>query len=101
MSVNRENVTWLSPRDGLWYAGFFDFWSVNQDSPDYDYEWDVEYDKSCFRKVTEEGYPTWEEAYHELSSRGANPGGTWTTPEPEDGARYDAMADACRKGSAW
>lgn len=95
MSTNRENVTWLSPRDGLWYGGFFAFDYVNQDSPDFDFEWDVEYDMGRFGEVTRQGQPTSEAAFQELARGHSNPGGSWSTSDPNDGARYDLMADEC------
>jgi len=97
MSTNRENVIWLSPRDGLWHGGFFAFDYVNQKSPGFDPEWDVEYDMSRFNEVTARGRSTSEAAFEELVCYHSNPGGSWSTDFPEDGVRYDAMADECRK----
>lgn len=92
MSVNRENVTWQS-KDGKWNRGFFDFYNVNESDPDWDYEWDVEYDFNAFNWVST-GHATEEAA--DRSWRGANPGGGESAPynraNAKECARYDHMA---------
>jgi hypothetical protein len=93
MSCNRENVTWQA-EDGTWSIGFFDFHAVGQDSPDWDFEWDVEYDFSRFN-WTSHGHATPDGAYEAWD--GANPGGTMIVRRDEDPAacaEYDQMARA-------
>ena len=98
MSVNRENVIWQSP-DGTWNRGFYAYYNVNEDDPDWDYEWDVEYcDDFDWISL---GHATKEAAYE--SWDGANPGGSWTVkydPEnPEQTERFEQKArDAIAKG---
>ena len=50
MSVNRENAIWKSPT-GEWKMGLYSFEYINQDSEDFDYEWDIETDFSRFSRV--------------------------------------------------
>ena len=89
MSVNRENVVWLSPADGKWRNGHFRFYNIgNPSDPDWDHEWDVEYDHSEFWWVGQ-GAATAEAALRMW--RGANPGGYEETDDPELGAEYDRM----------
>lgn len=99
VSCNRENVVWQSA-DGTWSRGFFEFWAVNQDDEDWDFEWDVEYG-SDFHWVST-GHATMDDAYR--SWTGANPGGCWDLsyrPETADEcARYDAKAAACKAKAA-
>lgn len=92
MSVHRENVTWKS-RDGTWNRGFYDYYSVNRDSEDWDYEWDVEYNYDTFNWVST-GHAT-EEAAND-AWRGANPGSgeVHYIPSPETDL-FDTMAKAC------
>lgn len=71
MSVNRENVVWQS-KDGSWNIGFYAYEEINPDSPDFDYEWDVEYDFSRFFWAST-GHRSMEDAIR--SWGGANPGG--------------------------
>ena len=76
MSVNRENVIWQSP-DGSWNRGFYEHWNVgDQDDPEWDYEWDVEYGDQF--EWVRTGLSSEEDAVR--SWGGANPGGrtTWT-----------------------
>lgn len=47
MSRNRETVIWKSP-NGVYNMGAYDYMYVNTDSPDFDEEWDVEYDFNRF-----------------------------------------------------
>ena len=47
MSVNRETVIWKSP-DGFYKMGAYAYTYVNMDSPDFDDEWDVEYNFDRF-----------------------------------------------------
>jgi hypothetical protein len=47
MSKNRETVIWKSP-SGLYKMGAYDYYYVNTDSPDFDDEWDVEYNFDRF-----------------------------------------------------
>lgn len=80
MSLHRQNITWERP-DGSWAIGFYDYTYVNQDSPDFDYEWDVEY-LSTFSHVYVGVTP--EEAMSKYTQGNANPGGTTVldnTPE--------------------
>lgn len=91
MSCNRENVTWKS-RDGKWSIGFFECYPVNQDSDDWDYEWDVEYNDDAFDWAST-GHDSEEAAYQAWN--GANPGGTTVYDEPcEQTDRYDEMVAA-------
>jgi hypothetical protein len=50
MSVNRENAIWASPEGG-YKMGLYDFYYVNQDSEDFDPEWNVEYNFDVFTQV--------------------------------------------------
>lgn len=92
MSCNRENVTWQS-KDGTWNIGFYAYYAVNEDSEDWDYEWDVEYE-DYFDWVAL-GKKTPEEAYAAYTFGNANPGGT-TIYSYEGNAKlcdqFDAMA---------
>ena len=90
MSLNRENVTWQSPRDLKWRNAHYEVIEGDTSDPDYDYEWDVEYDTSRFWWV---GPPrgTWEQAVN--TYHGANPGGTTVVDNPKQAAVYDRMAD--------
>lgn len=47
MSINRETVIWESP-DGTYKMGAYAYSYINFDSPDFDEEWDVEYDFDKF-----------------------------------------------------
>lgn len=97
MSVNRENVIWKS-KDGTWNRGFFDYWNVNEDDPDWDFEWDVEYEMSRFNWVST-GHATEEAARH--SWDGANPGSSQTFDRRRGQAKtcdeFDRMAAALKK----
>lgn len=101
MSCNRENVTWQSA-DGSWNIGFFDFYSVNQHSEDFDYEWDVEYDHSKFWFLSQ-GNRTPDAAYEAFTRCNSNPGGTtevcWRGNEDEC-RRYDRMAEDAKARKA-
>lgn len=91
MSVNRENVIWKS-RNGTWSRAFYDFYAVNQDDDDWDYEWDVEYTDD-FNWVRT-GLAS-EDAAH-AAWDGANPGGYTLISEP------DAYTDKLdEKAAAW
>lgn len=95
MSVNRENVTWVS-RDWTWNLGFFECIDIGDydDPDDYDYEWDVEYDTSRFEWVST-GHASEEAA--DQSWDGANPGGTTVYSEPSAATdAFDKMAAECR-----
>lgn len=91
MSVNRENIIWQS-RDGTWNRAFYDYYSVNEDSPDWDYEWDVEYTDD-FNWVRT-GLPDADAA--KAAWTGANPGGYEMHPVPDE---YTDRLDA--KAAAW
>lgn len=78
MSTNRENVTWQN-QAGKWRNGFYPFSYVNQDSPDFDYEWDVEYDHDRLTRVSRE-FATADQAYDENTKGMSNPGGTMYVP---------------------
>lgn len=98
MSCNRENVTWVS-RDGTWNRGFFEYYSINTDDPDWDYEWDVEYDHSRFDWVSV-GHATEEAA--SASWDGANPGGSNVYATPSEATdRFDEMAATLLKECPW
>jgi hypothetical protein len=77
VSCHRENVIWPA-EDGTWNIGFYDFYSVNTDSDDWDYEWDVEYDYSCFNWCSW-GHATEQAAFD--SWDGSNPGGGRSHPK--------------------
>lgn len=78
MSCNRENVVWQSA-DGTWNCGHWAFHPVNQDDPNWDFEWDVEYEDH-FHAVTV-GHPSEHDAQQAWSKAGgANPGGGTTVP---------------------
>ena len=70
MSLNRENITWQS-KDGSWNRAFYDFEYVNEDSENFDPEWDVRYDYDRFNWVTT-GHATEQQANNAWN--GANPG---------------------------
>lgn len=70
MSLNRENVVWQSP-DGTWNRGFYDYHHGDTSDPDYDEEWDVNYDYDRFHWVSS-GHRTEDAA--RASWNGANPG---------------------------
>lgn len=93
MSKNRENVIWQSA-NGTWSRGFFECYSVGDTSdPDYDDEWDVDYDMGVFTWVST-GHATEQAA--RASWQGANPGGynllSHTTDTVKEAAEYDTMA---------
>lgn len=90
MSVNRENVTWQRA-DGTWAIGFWDYYSVNTDSPDFDYEWDVAYSDQ-FREVHFGKTP--DEAYASYTRFNANPGGTHMAENTPENADYIAALEA-------
>ena len=71
MGLNREHVIWQSA-DKTWNIGFFDFVNVGESDPDWDYEWDVEYDHTSFWWAST-GHSTPDKALE--SYPGANPGG--------------------------
>ena len=88
MSANRENITWQSP-DGSWNRGFYEFRYVNEDSPDFDFEWNVEHGNNfCWVAI---GLPdeqacldAWDEA---------NSGGSMTVPYGPENAGMIARLD--------
>lgn len=93
VSKNRENIVWQSA-DGTWNRGFFSFYSTGDTSdPDYDDEWDVEYDTSTFHWVSV-GHATEDGAWR--SWTGANPGGgsvlSFEPDRADDVERYEDMA---------
>ena len=88
MSVNRKHVVWQS-KNGLWNIGFWDYYNINEDDEDFDYEWDVEYYDDEFNWVSR-GHATSDKA--EDSWDGANPGGA------DDIVEYsDQTAAECEK----
>lgn len=93
MSCNRENISWRSGKDGKWYIGFYNFYYTNEESEDFDFEWDVEYDFTRFNWASGP-HDTLEEA--EASWKGANPG-IWaphmTIDETSD--KCDRMFQEC------
>lgn len=100
MSVNRENVVWQS-KDGSWNRGFFAFEQVNEDSEDFDYEWDVEYDYGHFYWAST-GHGTKAQAVN--SWRGANPSSWDVSPyidgNKEENNHYDLMAEWVKNPAA-
>lgn len=95
MSCNRENVTWQS-KNGTWNRGFWSYYSVNEDDPNWDYEWDVEYE-DYFNWVST-GHATQEGAYQ--SWDGANPGGSHIyryEDFPEECDKFDELARRWQK----
>ena len=88
MSCNREHVIWES-KDHTWNIGFFNFVHLNEDDPDRDPEWDVEYLYSEFFWARK-GFSTPEQAQQ-----------AWIGPNP--GADYDVLpynrenAHACKE----
>lgn len=80
MSVNRENIVWQDA-NGTWSMGMYEFYSVNQDDDDWDYEWDVEYNYSRFNWVTRQRYATEQQA--KAAWDGANPGSHSVQPWAE------------------
>lgn len=76
MSCNREHVIWES-KDHKWGIGFFNFVETNEDDPDRDPEWDVEYLYSEFY-WGRGGFRTAEEAKQ-----------AWIGPNP--GADYEIL----------
>ena len=95
MSVNREHVVWQSS-NGLWNIGFWDFFEVNQDDDNFDYEWDVQYTDE-FNFVVR-NLATQEMAENAWRGRMANPGGAEIVEYSEANAKlcetYDKRADA-------
>lgn len=90
MSFHRENIIWQS-KDGSWNRGFYKAEATGDYSdPDFDPEWDVEYDSSKFEWVST-GHATQEAAY--ASWRGANPGGHWTLEYSRATAKECAALD--------
>lgn len=100
MSKNRENVTWESA-DGTWSIGFFSYTFLGSYSdPNFDDEWNVEYDFSRFNWVST-GHRTEQEATDAWD--GANPGGSSICEYCRDGSftnewndHYDALAKALK-----
>ena len=93
MSFNRENVTWQS-ENGTWNLGFFQCLEMLTGcDEDFDPEWDVEYNYSCFSWVSR-GHATEDAAMN--SWKGANPGGSEICPFNEGNRKeceaYDKMA---------
>lgn len=100
MSVNRENVVWQS-KDGSWNRGFFAFENINENSEDFDYEWDVEYDYEHFWWAST-GHRTETQATN--SWRGANPSirevSHYSDDSKEDNDNYDRMAEWLKNPAA-
>lgn len=98
MSCNRENTIWQS-KDGTWSRGFYEFWPVNQDDPDWDFEWDVEYGDQFHWVRT--GLPSRQAA--EECWDGANPGGydsvAWSPESAAECERLDKLAAACKEAA--
>ena len=94
MSWNRENVIWQS-KDKTWNIGFFRQEPVGSwsDDPDYDPEWDVEYDYDSF-SFASVGHRTEQQA--RAAWNGANPGGstvyTYGKTTAKEIANFDRMA---------
>lgn len=91
MSLNRKNITWQSA-NGTWSLGFYAYHHVNQDSDDFDPEWDVDYEDE-FNWVST-GHATSEAA--DDSRRDPNPGGVeyleYTPANAPECAALDALA---------
>ncbi len=95
MSTNRENVIWQS-KDGTWNRGFYSFVYVNEDSEDFDYEWDVEYGED-FEWVSI-GHATAERA--DASWTGSNPGGHTEIPYKGNSKECKRLDDLARDAIA-
>lgn len=92
MSKNRDNIVWQS-KDKTWNLGFYSWEPVNEDSEDYDSEWDVEYDFSKFAHAFI-GHPTPESA--RAAWPGPNPGSTTTVAYSKGKSEeLDRMAQFC------
>ncbi|GAA4925054.1 hypothetical protein [Nesterenkonia rhizosphaerae] len=76
MSFHHENVIWQSP-DMTWNLGFYERIPGNTTDPDYDAEWDDDFDHNAFQFVST-GHPTSEAARR--SWKGSNPGSSWEVP---------------------
>jgi hypothetical protein len=95
MSVSRECVIWPS-ENGRWSFGMYDCYPTgDQSDPDWDFEWDVEYNYDAFQFAST-GHATIEDAYR--SWHGANPGGysAYEKRTPEC-SRLDMLAAAYLK----
>lgn len=89
MSKNRENVIWQSAT-GTWNRGFYAYEYINDDSEDFDDEWDVEY-LNHFNWVAT-GLAS--EAAAEAAWRGCNPGGWVVVHHSPETAKECAALDA-------
>lgn len=96
MSKNRENVVWQS-KDGTWSIGFYEVIEGDVFDPDYDDEWDVDYDFSKFWWAST-GHATETAAMN--SWHGANPGSHTVCPyrrgNTKDIAEYNEMVKCLR-----
>lgn len=95
MSCNRENIIWKSP-DGTWNRAFYDFSAANDLSdPEFDYEWDVDYDFTKFWWAST-SHATQEEAL--ASWDGSNPYGYTLVVESSDETdKLDKMVQELRQ----
>lgn len=89
MSVDRANMIWKSPDDGLWRRGFYSYYTVGDPaSEDFDPEWDVEYDYDSFW-WTSGPFNTVEQA--DRSWNGPNPGGVEIVTTADGGRELDHL----------
>lgn len=97
MSLNRRNVIWQTSQ-GTWSIGFFAFESLNPDSPHFDHEWDVKYDRNRFWWVSA-GHADPDAALEAYCAENANPGDAstcfdWSTENATCIARFEELASA-------
>lgn len=92
MSKNRDNEIWQSP-DGSWNLAFYRVIPGDTSDPDYDDEWDVDYDPNEFDWVST-GHRSSDEAWR--SWTGVNPGTTSITEynpaQPRTNEKFDDIA---------
>lgn len=92
MSVNWDNVVWQS-KDKTWNLGMYAREAVNEESSDYDSEWDTDYDFSSFDHAFM-GYPSPEAA--RAAWFGPNPGLTTVISYSKgESENLDRMAQFC------
>jgi hypothetical protein len=83
MSFYRPNAIWKSPTTGEWKMGLFGFYYVNQESPDFDPEWDIEEDYSRFTRVIK-GCKSADDAIETYCKSEANAGSYNIYPEASE-----------------
>lgn len=97
MSTNRENIVWQA-EDGTWSMGMFECYPTGDMSdPDWDHEWNMEYNHSAFEWVTRKRHETAKDAQAEWD--GSNPGGhsvmEWREESRAEVEGYEAMRTTC------